>query len=404
MPILGSTSAGGGKPGTPTVGTAVAGSGQATVPFTAPANTGKGGTVTYRATSSPGSITGTSTTSPITVSGLTNGTAYTFTVRAETSYGVNSDESAASNSITPVIPQAGYVMGGYTFSSSTRQSSVEKFSFSDESFSTLSSTFNDRRSHGVGFANSGTAGYFAGGVDQVGGIATSRIEKINFSDDSITNQAAALSGARSNRPAGFANSGMAGYIAGGQDGSGNSFSTIQKIAFSNDSVSTIGARAQHSGNNSVSGCANSGVAGYAVAGNESSNRSTIYRLTFSNDTVTNDIAFLGAPVGGAATSSFANSGTAGYWCQGYYFGNVGTVYKILFSTHTRTTVNDVYAAQHTAGYAKSGTAGYVSGGTTGSNSLTDTRKLAFSNDTTSQMNTLAVGRTQVQAAANSGVL
>jgi hypothetical protein len=101
MLIIGSVASGGGKPGTPTIGTATAGNGSSTVTFTAPSYVGKGGTVTYTATSSPGSITGTSTTSPITVSGLTNGTAYTFTVKATTSYGVSSDNSAASNSITP---------------------------------------------------------------------------------------------------------------------------------------------------------------------------------------------------------------------------------------------------------------------------------------------------------------
>jgi hypothetical protein len=56
-PILGVGASGGAKPGTPTIGTATAGDAQATVAFTAPAYTGKGGTVTYRATSSPSSIT-----------------------------------------------------------------------------------------------------------------------------------------------------------------------------------------------------------------------------------------------------------------------------------------------------------------------------------------------------------
>jgi len=107
MLIIGSAASGGKKPGTPTIGTATStASGSATVPFTAPSYLGKGGTVTYTATSSPGSITGTSTASPITVSGLTNGTAYTFTVKATTSYGVSSDNSAASNSVTPAAAYA----------------------------------------------------------------------------------------------------------------------------------------------------------------------------------------------------------------------------------------------------------------------------------------------------------
>jgi hypothetical protein len=104
MLILGSAASGGKKPGTPTIGTATGGNASATVAFTAPTYLGKGGTVTYTATSSPGGFTGTSTTSPITVSGLTNGTSYTFVVKATTSYGVASADSAASNAVTPAQP------------------------------------------------------------------------------------------------------------------------------------------------------------------------------------------------------------------------------------------------------------------------------------------------------------
>lgn len=87
-------------PGAPTIGAATAGNGQAVVTFSTPASNG-GGTITgYTVTSSPGGITGTGVSSPITVTGLTNGTAYTFTVRATNSAGTGS-ASAASNSVTP---------------------------------------------------------------------------------------------------------------------------------------------------------------------------------------------------------------------------------------------------------------------------------------------------------------
>jgi hypothetical protein len=101
--ITGNPPSGGKKPGTPTIGTATAADASATVAYTAPSYTGKGGAVTYTATSNPGSKTGTGT-SPITVFGLTNGTSYTFTVVAGTSYDVNSDASFASNSVTPAVP------------------------------------------------------------------------------------------------------------------------------------------------------------------------------------------------------------------------------------------------------------------------------------------------------------
>jgi len=82
-------------PAAPTIGTATAGIGSASVAFT-----GVSGASLYTATSTPGSITGTGTTSPITVSGLTNGTAYTFKVKASNPIGTG-PESAASNSVTP---------------------------------------------------------------------------------------------------------------------------------------------------------------------------------------------------------------------------------------------------------------------------------------------------------------
>ena len=88
---------GGKKPTTPTIGTPTASAvvnntasntaQAANVVFTASTYIGKG-TITYTATSSPGGLTASGATSPLLVSGLTAGTAYTFTVVANTDYGV----------------------------------------------------------------------------------------------------------------------------------------------------------------------------------------------------------------------------------------------------------------------------------------------------------------------------
>lgn len=105
MSILGNDSSAGKKPTTPVIGTATDGGTGTTVsvPFTPSTYIGKG-TITYTALSNPGSFSATSSGTPITVSGLTAGTAYTFTVTGNTNYGVASDASSASNSITPQIP------------------------------------------------------------------------------------------------------------------------------------------------------------------------------------------------------------------------------------------------------------------------------------------------------------
>jgi hypothetical protein len=100
-PVLSSA---GRKPGTPTIGTATAGNGQASVTFTAPTYLGKPDySLTYTVVSSPSSISQTGSGSPIVVTGLSNGTAYTFTVKLSNTV-LDSDFSSSSNSVTPTAP------------------------------------------------------------------------------------------------------------------------------------------------------------------------------------------------------------------------------------------------------------------------------------------------------------
>ena len=80
--------------------------GQASITFMAPADNGGSPITGYIVTSTPGNVIAQGTGTSITVAGLTNGTAYTFTVKAVNAVG-NSVDSAASNSVTPYSPSNG---------------------------------------------------------------------------------------------------------------------------------------------------------------------------------------------------------------------------------------------------------------------------------------------------------
>lgn len=90
-------------PGAPTSVSASSGNAQATVSFVAPTSNGGSTILSYTVISSPGNIKKSGSSSPITITGLTNGTAYTFTVKAHNIAG-SSVASSASGSITPLAP------------------------------------------------------------------------------------------------------------------------------------------------------------------------------------------------------------------------------------------------------------------------------------------------------------
>jgi hypothetical protein len=89
-----------GAPGAPTGVSATAGNAEATVGFRPPALNGGMAITGFTVTSKPGGITAPGGGSPITVTGLTNGTAYTFTVKATNAIGTG-PASSPSNSVTP---------------------------------------------------------------------------------------------------------------------------------------------------------------------------------------------------------------------------------------------------------------------------------------------------------------
>ena len=91
-------------PGAPTIGSATPGPAQISVTFTAPVSNGGSAIINYTATCA--GISASNPVSPVVVTGLTNGTAYTCTVKANNAAG-SSAASSPSTSATPVsVPGA----------------------------------------------------------------------------------------------------------------------------------------------------------------------------------------------------------------------------------------------------------------------------------------------------------
>jgi len=201
---------------------------------------------------------------------------------------------------------AGYVLGGYR-SGVGDSSLIWKMPFSTDTstMSQLGATLVTPRQGVAGHSNSGTAGYVFMGT-YFGGYQTT-IEKFLFSNETCSQIAA--SSIQGTENGGLANSGTAGYISGGLQGSPvASSNSIRKLAYSTDTVSTLSAVltvTQRGGQSSAS--ANSGTAGYWGGGGDGSNAYPyITKLAFSTETTSNPVNFA---AGKWSAASFANSGT-----------------------------------------------------------------------------------------------
>jgi hypothetical protein len=248
---------------------------------------------------------------------------------------------------------AGYVVGG---TESPDYSTISKLVFTTDSISNLGTGAVGTYIKAVsGMANSGTAGYWGGG-NAPGGV-TSNIGKLLFSNDSNSIISAKLSQAKAYVMA-FANSGTAGYFANGSNsGSLQWYTTINKITFSNDTVSSAGGGNLGTYTDFGTAFANSGTAGYmtATSGSAGGGTSQIEKITFSNDSKSIIAATLSEAR--SASGSFANSGTAGYLGGGSSTGSKTTINKLTFSNDTRSVITDTLSVFRVQlpGFANSGT-------------------------------------------------
>jgi hypothetical protein len=124
---------------------------------------------------------------------------------------------------------------GYRFGGDSRN--LAKLTFSGESFSTLSGTYDQGYTSCI--INGTTAAYSAGGIgQQSGGTTVSTIVKLTFSGESFSTMSATLSTARINVIQ-VSNRAVNGYFIGGNN-SGGDQTVIQKFTYSGETISTLG--------------------------------------------------------------------------------------------------------------------------------------------------------------------
>lgn len=206
-----------------------------------------------------------------------------------------------------------------------------KISLPTESVSVLSAP-NPSRYGPVGFKNDGVAGYAAGGDQALYYSFTAAVDKYNFSNDSRSNLSTGLSGGRFLSGA-FDDSGTAGYVAGGDNFS--LLTVVDKFAFPGDGRTTLGTGLSIA-RYSFDGFQNTGVAGYAVGGTRNvdpgiGDQIRIDKFAFPSDTRTT----LSLGLARNYTAGFSKDGQAGYAAGG---SSRDTIEKFAFPSDTRTTL------------------------------------------------------------------
>ena len=292
---------------------------------------------------------------------------------------------------------AGYFAGGRA--SAVYLNRIDKFSFPADTKSTLTATLTQIIQFATGFANSGVAGYSAGGNDP----SVNVIDKISFPADTKSTLSATTSTIIYSA-AGFANSGVAGYLAGGcNDAGGVSVDRIDKITFPADTKSTLSA-VLTTIVRQPAGFSDTGVAGYVAGGSQyPTYYNRIDKITFPADTKSTLSATLTATVD--FLCGFSDYGVAGYVAGGYDGATTNPltrIDKVAFPSDSKSTLSAVLSVARSyspAGMANSGVAGYVAGGRGASVYTNSVDKIAFPSDT---LTTLSATLTDATGDLNCG--
>lgn len=293
---------------------------------------------------------------------------------------------------------AGYIGGGYD---GNFVATIQRLLFSVDTMSTLT-PFATGRTAGSAMANSGVAGYFAGGNAAAGFVGS--IDKVDFAADVQSVLPSTTLTTPRFACCGYADSGTAGYYTGGYSGT-SPIAVTDRIIFPAETRNQISAVLNQINNGYQMGMGNKGVAGYSPGGHYGTYQAVINKLAFPAETMSLITNF----ATGRTTTGYVNNAVAGY-CNGGY-GTTGFLregIKFSFPSDTQTTLTNLLttARESTGGFAHSGTAGYNAGGDDAITAyINKIDKMLFATETCIEMGVvLSAGRYSPATMANSGVL
>ena len=239
---------------------------------------------------------------------------------------------------------AGYVVGGFTNTSTAIGRLVSKIPFSTEVVG-ASTALPVPLVWALGGAASSIASYFAGGTTTNSLVWTDAVWKINFSNDSATNSLASLPSALGQAVA--AGSSTTGYFMGGL--SSSFLTTVSRISYSNEIVSA------NTGNllvaTIIGGAIQSPSAIYFCGGWTGAPTSAAYKMPFATETF---------------SASFGNLDQAKYSS-----GNVSYNPPVLPTTSTTTTTTSAPSATN---------GGYMFGGFSASSIINTAQTLNYNTE------------------------
>lgn len=290
---------------------------------------------------------------------------------------------------------------GYNSGDNPAYTSFDKLNMLAETISTV--TISVTNEAAATASNSGVSAYRYGNTSTGVGC-----QKIAYSNDAVSTLANSLPQFRYYATGG-SNSGTAGYVTGGAtSGFVVRYRTIVKSPFSTDTPATLGTGFTQMGNANAY-ASNNHTAGYTFGGESDSPAgpiNLINKINYSNDSISNSVATMS--VAGRSNSAFSNDGTAAYFGNGN--GATNAIDKLLYSNDTRSTISatlispDLIFAMVSYRFQ---TAGYFVGGVINGSSVSTIQKLLFSNETRSTISaTLAtVNRTLgLGEMSNNGVI